>query len=64
MIVIHDCFKCHPNHGNDIRKQYRFVLQQLSDSRLLEHILRSITKSDLSINKPCNIKVDGEYALS
>lgn len=65
ILTIHDCYRCHPNYGNDVRKQYQICMQELSDSRLLEHILQSICKSPtLQINKPKNLIVDGEYALS
>lgn len=64
ILTIHDCYRCHPNYGNDVRKQYRICLQELANSNLLEHILQSIVKSDLQVNKASTITVDGEYALS
>lgn len=65
LISIHDAFRCLPNYGNDVRKQYRILLQQVADSNLLAHMLQAI----LGINTPINLQkdkiiVDGEYALS
>lgn len=65
IVSIHDCFRCHPNHGNALRTTYREIMQEIADSRLLESILRDICLApELQINKPCNLAVTGEYLLS
>lgn len=42
VVTIHDEFKCHPNHMNHLRCQYRNVLQALARSRILDMILTEI----------------------
>lgn len=42
VVTIHDEFKCHPNHMNHLRRQYRDVLRALARSRILDMILTEI----------------------
>ena len=63
MLVIHDCFRVHPNYGNDVRDQYRKVLQELSNSTILDSILSSIFQKEIHGTKAKSIIVDGEYAI-
>jgi hypothetical protein len=42
VVTIHDEFKCHPNHMNHLRRQYRNVLRALARSRILDMILTEI----------------------
>jgi hypothetical protein len=43
LITIHDNFKCHPNYGNDVRKQYNKILLSLNKSQLLRFMVRQVT---------------------
>lgn len=43
VITVHDEFKCHPNHMNQLRRHYREILSELAESRVLEDILEGIT---------------------
>lgn len=51
VISIHDCFRCHPNQGNDLRNQYRSILGALADSRLLTFIASQIVGTYLPAAK-------------
>ena len=68
LITIHDAFRCHPNYGNDVRKQYRNLLKELSNSRVLEDILQQLTgNKSITITKSLDFTdaiEDAEYALS
>ena len=69
MLHIHDSFWASPNHMNKVRQNYLDILMEITDSDLLEHILREITGNNelkfikLSDNLCANIQ-DAEYALS
>ena len=67
LLTIHDCFRCHPNFGNDIRQQYVNILAELSSSTFLECVARQLG-SPVSYNRaPDTVftaKVrNAEYAL-
>ena len=48
----HDCFRCLPNYGNDLRQQYNNVLGDIAGSNLLQFILRQISVNPkLVVNK-------------
>jgi hypothetical protein len=42
VISIHDCFRCLPHYGNDLRKQYNLQLQLVSKSNLLAYLIAQI----------------------
>lgn len=42
IITVHDDFKCHPNHMNELRMHYRDILAELADSTVLDDILSQI----------------------
>jgi hypothetical protein len=67
IIPTHDCFRCHPNYGNDVRQQYINILAELHQSDLLQYILRQLTDSNITVYKGADFTVDilnSEYALS
>lgn len=51
VITVHDCFRCLPNHGNDLRMQYTRQLYEIAKSNLLQYILGQILKRNLTIGK-------------
>lgn len=51
VLTIHDCFRVHPNYGNDIREQYRNLMVEICKSNLLNFILKDVTGKDLNIPK-------------
>jgi hypothetical protein len=42
LISIHDCFRCHPNYANDMRRQYNLQLELIAKSNLLDSIISQI----------------------
>ena len=68
VISIHDCFRCLPNYGNDLRIQYNRQLFEIARGNLLQHIMRAITGRAIVIEKldPEMYKdvLQADYALS
>lgn len=67
VICIHDCFKFHPNYGNDVRYQYKKILAELADSDLLSYIATEIRGEKMQLSKLSNNMsqciMDSEYAI-
>lgn len=51
IVTIHDCFRCLPHYGNDLRRQYNLQLQLIARSNLLEHIIHEIMGVPVQIGK-------------
>ncbi|QIG70496.1 RNAP2-like RNA polymerase protein [Rhizobium phage RHph_N38] len=68
LIAVHDCFRCLPNYGNDIRKQYNILLSGIAKSRLLSFLLTQITGRQMEVGKLDHDLwkdvLDTNYALS
>jgi len=67
VIPVHDCFRVHPNYGNDIRRQYNLQLYLIAKSNMLEFMLRQILKLDGRIEKLDHFEqeiLEANYALS
>lgn len=68
IISVHDCFRCLPNYGNDLREQYNRQLMLIAKSNLLQFLLAQIMKRTVKIEKlhPDMWKqiMDTDYALS
>jgi hypothetical protein len=68
IMTIHDCFRCLPNYGNDLREQYNLQLALIAKSELLGYLLHQITGRELQVNKIDENMwkeiADTEYALS
>lgn len=68
IVSIHDCFRCLPNYGDDMRKQYNLQLQAIAKSDLLSAMLSEITGRHVAVTKvDPNMWIDiadAEYALS
>lgn len=68
VLAVHDCFKFHPNYGNDVRQQYINILAEIAESDMLSSIAtqvsdRPVNARKLSNNLPALIR-QSEYALS
>lgn len=68
VIAIHDCYRCLPNYGNDLRKQYNIILSAIAKSNLLSFLLSQITGRVVTVGKldPELYKdvLNANYALS
>jgi hypothetical protein len=68
IISVHDCFRCLPNYGNDLRKQYNLQLHLIAKSNLLSFLLSQLMKKPVQIDKFDETVADdilnAEYALS
>lgn len=67
VIPIHDCFKVHPNYGNDLRKQYNLQLSLLARSNMLSYLLTQLLGNHIPINKQSDMADEvlrADYALS
>lgn len=51
VVAVHDCFRCLPNYGNDLRRQYNIQLANVAKSSMLENILSQIIGKPVSIGK-------------
>ena len=65
---VHDCFRVHPNYGNDIRRQYNQLLHDIAKSDLLSFIMSQQVGRRVKIGKmdPEMYKkiLEANYALS
>lgn len=68
LITIHDEFKCHPNHMNQLRQQYINIFADLAESNILDDILSQLYGEEGSFTKLSSNLGDlirnSEYALS
>ena len=45
-----DCWKCHPNNANKLKKTYRRILAEIADSDMLNEICSKIIGRDAGIS--------------
>ena len=67
VLTIHDCFRVHPNYGNDLRKQYNQILYEIGKSNMLQYIVEQITGRQINVVKKDNFAdeiLESNYALS
>ncbi len=70
VLPVHDCFRVHPNYGNDLRRQYNQVLSELATSEILADMATQITHTPTTVTKlsdPVSFArkiLDADYALS
>jgi hypothetical protein len=51
VVSVHDCFRCLPHYGNDLREQYNLQLALIASSDLLQEILSQIIGKPVIIGK-------------
>jgi hypothetical protein len=51
VISIHDCFRCLPHYGNDLRHQYNLQLQLIAKSNLLSNLISQIIGRQVQVGK-------------
>lgn len=68
LVTVHDCFRCHPNYGNDLRRQYNTILADINDSLLLADIANQVTQKPINARKvnhiPRDVILNANYTLS
>lgn len=68
LVTVHDCFRCHPNYGNDLRRQYNTILADINDSNLLPFIASQVANQQISTRKvgkiPREVILNANYTLS
>jgi len=68
MISVHDCFRCHPNYGNDLRRQYNVIMADINDSKILPVMASQVAKQNIKANKvgtiPREVILNANYTLS
>lgn len=68
LMTIHDCFRCLPQYGDDLRWQYNNQLYLIAKSNLLGFILSQLLHRDVQIGKldeaMVNEILNADYALS
>jgi len=68
MLQIHDCFRCLPKYGNDLRYQYNLQLALIAKSNLLSFMLSQILGRTIKVNKADENLwkdiLDSNYSLS
>jgi len=68
VVSIHDCFRVHPNYGNDLRKQYNLQLSMIAKSDILSSLISQLLGKTVKIGKlDPDLWIDileTEYALS
>lgn len=67
-VTVHDCFRVHPNYGNDVRRQYNIIMADINDSTMLTSMCSQVSKRDLKAKKVGKINRDdilnGNYLLT
>lgn len=51
IVCVHDEFKCHANHMNQLRKHYRDIMAELADSTILDDIFSTILGQQITYTK-------------
>jgi hypothetical protein len=51
IITVHDCFRCLPNYGNDLRRQYNNILAEIAESDMLSFIVSQILNRIVPVTK-------------
>lgn len=68
LVCVHDCFRCHPNYGDDLRRQYNHILADLNDSVVLPFIASQVAEQDIKARKvgviPREVILNANYTLS
>lgn len=68
MVSVHDCFRCHSNYGNDLRRQYQLILADLNDSTLLASLCSQVAGKRIPVKKLGKLTrqtiLDSDYMLA
>lgn len=68
LVSVHDCFRCHPNYGNDLRRQYNNIMADINDSTILKSMAEAVSQRSLNTKKYGKIKretiLESNYMLA
>lgn len=68
LVSVHDCFRCHPNYGNDLRRQYNTIMADINDSTLLESMAKQVAHKGIKTKKvgkiDRNLILNANYMLA
>lgn len=67
LITVHDCFRCLPNYGNDVRRQYNRIMHEIGKSELLSFIVSQYKGVHTPVRKFGDfgdLLLDANYMLS
>lgn len=51
VVCIHDAYKCHPNHMNDMRWHYKEILAEIAESTILDQIFTELRGKETKLKK-------------
>jgi hypothetical protein len=51
LVSIHDCFRCLPHYGNDLRIQYNLQLKLIAESTILQDLISQLIGQPVTIGK-------------
>lgn len=51
VVSVHDCFRCLPHYGNDLRRQYNLQLQLIAKSEMLTYLASQIVGRAIKADK-------------
>jgi hypothetical protein len=51
LVSIHDCFRCLPHYGNDLRQQYNLQLALIAKSNMLQDLVSQLVGRPITVNK-------------
>jgi hypothetical protein len=51
VVSVHDCFRCLPHYGNDLRAQYNLQLTLIAQSNLLQYLISQLLGKSIQIGK-------------
>lgn len=58
VVTVHDCFRCHPNYGNDLRRQYNQILCDIKNSTIMAFIASQVAERPVTSRKVGKISDD------
>ena len=69
VVSVHDCFRCHPNYGDDLRRQYNHIMADINDaSGLLSEMCSQVASETMKAKKlgviPRHQILDSNYMLA
>jgi hypothetical protein len=51
-------FRCHPNYGNDLRRQYNRIMADINDSTMLQDMAKQVAHKGIKTKKVGHIDRD------